>query len=207
MLVHRQTISKQLLDELRANAKKLSREDKTRSYVEWLNFLSRPFGASTYQNLKQQLEDLELNAQKLILEEEESKIWQLRLDGPAPWGTLAPIGPEKYEETFSFPAHEKSFVPWPNCFSTSSLFSAANGPRRQLDNKIFSLDRIGMHYAGEELRVDADENVLMTIIVLSGDLFERIRFALETINGNCGNGKGGTSTLRTSISLKAQRFI
>jgi hypothetical protein len=186
MISHRQNISMQLLDELRANAKKLSKEDKTKSYVEWLNYLSRPYGVSTFQKLKQKAEELERIANKSVIEEEEKIIWQLRLSEPAPWGTLKPIGPEKYLETIGLPNHDEKHVPWPHCFG--GLFNCAISSRKQIDKKIFSFDDFDIHYIGEELRVATDQFVLMALIMLSGKIpcGRLFKFSLQDIEAACG---------------------
>ncbi len=93
--------------------------------------------------------------------------WVKRFDESLLWDKVDSDDRNVFCETFPLPVYEGS-VPWPNCFCGSSLFTCADGPRRQFDGPVYSIDGPEMHFRGEELRVGEDETVLMALISVVG---------------------------------------
>jgi hypothetical protein len=57
---------------------------------------------------------------------------------------------------------------WPICFAGSNLFTCGEGPRRQFDGPLFTMDEPDMLFQGEELRVADDHTVLQALISTVG---------------------------------------
>lgn len=116
----------------------------------------------------------------------ESDLWEERLAKSRIWGEL---GPDNHVEvTIPLPMQGHRIL-WPRCFAVSSLFSANEGPRKQLSGQPFSLDGLKMHYRGEELRVATDQTLLMAMMFVAGkhpcgSLIEIALNQLETALGS-----------------------
>lgn len=157
------SLNQQTLIDLRRDAKKWSREDPTKTYNQWLNFLCADrFGFATFDSLKRRVEAIEREE----AEREERELWLQRFASPMVWSGHWDAE-NSLEETWPLPVVEGS-VCWPNCFACSSLFTCGEGPRRQIDGQVFSLDGPKVRYYGEELRVETDETILMSLISIAG---------------------------------------
>lgn len=158
-------LNQQLLETLKRDAKKKKREDASLSYNQWLDVLSSQHGFATFSSLKRRVEELEQQARDQASAAEEAQ-WAKRFAKPMVWGTV-PDEQAGLGETFPLPVSDGSVV-WPNCFAGSRLFTCADGPRRQLDEPLHTLDGPEMHFQGEELRVADDQVILMTLISAAG---------------------------------------
>ena len=158
-------LNQQLLENLKREAKRKKRSDPSSSYNKWLDVLSSQHGFATYNSLKRRVEELEQQAHDEELAAEE-KQWAKRFEETLVWGSAGDRQNE-IAETLPLPVAEGS-VPWPNCFSGSSLFTCADGPRRQCNGPVFTMDGPEMHFRGEELRVADDHTVLMALISVAG---------------------------------------
>lgn len=159
------SINSELLRTLKRRAKRLSREDLSLTYNQWLDALSASHGYRTFSSLGQRVKELEAEAQAQQLALQENQ-WEERFQKGLIWGCLASETPNTINETIPLPSSPGK-VAWPNCFAGSSLFNCADGPRRHLDGPVFSMDGLKMHFRGEELRVADDEQILMALICLA----------------------------------------
>ena len=160
-------IDQHLLDRLKRIAKKRRRDDPSLSYNQWLDSLSSKHGFATFESLRRRVDELERLAHNDAIVAEEM-VWEQRLAAPAVWGTL-PTGQGEHDETVPLPKAPPHSVPWPNCFRGAALFTAADGPRKQLDGpvKLYMGEAVEMHFKGEELR-KSDQIVLEGLILTVG---------------------------------------
>jgi len=161
-------LNQQLLENLKREAKKKKRENPSLTHNQWLDVLSAQYGYATYNSLKRRVEEIEQQARDQDVAAEEEQ-WAKRFEEPLVWGSVTGHGRNALDETFPLPVADGS-VPWPNCFCGSSLFTCANGPRRQFDGPVYTVDGPEMHFQGEELRVGDDETILMALISVAGKL-------------------------------------
>lgn len=180
-------LNQELLEQLRSSAWKKSRQDKSRSYLQWLDLLCGEYGF-VYTSLKTHIEALE--AAELLATED--AMWKERLAKSRVWGKLAaPI-----EITLPIPVEDEFHVPWPNCFMESRLFSLTEKvPRRTLTGPVYRMDGKTMLFEGEELRICHDQTLLMAFIMASGKrpcgtLIECSLKAFEAILGSSMAGAG-----------------
>jgi len=159
-------LNQQLLESIKREAKRKKRSDPSSSYNKWLDVLSSQHGFATYNSLKRRVEEIEQQARDEELAAEE-KQWAKRFEEALVWGSAGGVRQSEIAETLPLPVSEGS-VPWPNCFSGSSLFTCADGPRRQFDGPVFTMDGPEMYFRGEELRVADDHTVLMALISVAG---------------------------------------
>ena len=161
--------NQQLLENLKREAKKKKREDPSLSHNQWLDVLSAQYGYVTYASLKRHVEEIEQQAREREMAVEERQ-WVTRFEKSLVWGSVTGDARNALNETLPLPVVVGS-VPWPNCFSGSSLFTCAEGPRRQFDGPLFSMDDgPEMYFCGEELRVGDDETILMALISAAGNV-------------------------------------
>lgn len=156
-----------LLEQLRSSAWKKSRQDKSRSYLQWLDLLCGEYGF-TYTSLKKHIEELEAVAAAKSLAEmlaAEDVMWDERLAKSRVWGKL--VAPP--EVTLPIPVEDEFHVPWPSCFVESRLFSLSEKvPRRTLTGPVYRMDGKAMLFDGEELRICHDQTLLMVLLMVSG---------------------------------------
>lgn len=149
------------LEQVRAAAREKSRQDKSKSYLQWLDHLCGEHGF-TYTSLKRRIEDLEV-AQVAAIEDD---LWRTRLADCRVWGHL----PAKEDHMPSLPVHDDGNVPWPGGFIESRLFSlASTGLRRMVSGPVYRMDGLPMSYEGEELRLCHDQTLLMAFVLVSRD--------------------------------------
>jgi hypothetical protein len=160
-------LNQQLLESLKRSAKKKKRDDPSLSHSQWLDALSAEHGYATFSSLKRRVEELEQQAHDAALAVEDEQ-WAKRFEEPMVWGRIAD-GRGELGETLPLPVSAGS-VPWVNCFSGSSLFTCADGPRRQLDGPLYTFGSPEMHFQGEELRVADDQTIFMALISATGQL-------------------------------------
>ncbi len=160
ILVSQTLFNQELLEQLRSSAWNKSREDKSRSYMQWLDLLCGEYGF-VYTSLKTHIEALEV-AELLTAED---AMWKERLAKSRVWGTL--VSPP--EVTLPIPVEDEFHVPWPSCFVESRLFSLSEKvPRRTLTGPVYRMDGKTMLFEGEELRICHDQTLLMVLLMVSG---------------------------------------
>lgn len=161
-------LNQQLLKNIKREAKKKKRENGSLNYNQWLNILSSQYGHATFESLMRRVKEIEQEEldQSMALEKEK---WVKRFEESLVWGNIDGDGGSALNVTFPLPVSAGS-IPWPNCFCGSSLFTCADGPRRQFDGSVKSLDGPEMYFRGEELRVGEDNTVLMALISVAGKL-------------------------------------
>lgn len=114
-------LNQQLLESIKREAKRKKRSDPSSSYNKWLDVLSSQHGFATYNSLKRRVEEIEQQARDEELAAEE-KQWAKRFEEALVWGSAGGVRQSEIAETLPLPVSEGS-VPWPNCFSGSSLFT------------------------------------------------------------------------------------
>lgn len=159
--------NQELLEQLRSSAREKSRQDKSRSYLQWLDLLCGEYGF-VYTSLKTHIEALEAEAAAKSLAEllaAEDAMWNERFVQSRVWGKLvAPL-----EVTLPIPVEDEFHVPWPSCFVESRLFSLNEKvPRRTLTGPVYRMDGKTMLFEGEELRICHDQTLLMVFLMVSG---------------------------------------
>lgn|GEM_PF-4726168 len=145
----------EFLKALRAQARLTSRTDASRTYLQWLDHLSKQYGF-TYTALKRKIEELAAQGQLCGFEDEK---WRARLCGKRSWGCV----PQRWERSWQIPSVPAGRIAWVDAFAESALFTVNAGPRRELAGTVFRLDEMSMLYYGEELRADSDQPVLMAL--------------------------------------------
>lgn len=158
-------LDQQLLENIKRKAKMKRRADPSLSHSQWLDVLSAEHGFATFSSLRRRVEELEQEALDHAMAVENAT-WVKRFSAPMVW-TCAPRGDVQREETWPLPVSAGS-VPWPNCFSGSNLFTCGEGPRRDIDAALYTMEAPAMHFRGEELRIADDHTVLMALISAIG---------------------------------------
>lgn len=151
-----------LLEQLRQSARAMSRQDKSKTYLQWLDVLCAEHGF-TYTSLKKRVEEIEAQALAESLAAED-RIWDSRLTASRVWGDV----PKDSDQSIALPVKDDGNVPWPAGFIESRLFTLAEaGVRSSLSGPVFRMDGHEMLYDGEELRLVSDQTLLMAFILLS----------------------------------------
>lgn len=198
-------VTVELLKQLRRVARSKSRQDKSKTFLQWLDHLCRAHGG-TYTSLKRRVEELAQLAHANALAEED-RIWMARLAESRVWGAV----PSEESQGWPLPPHELGTVPWPHCFATSNLFGVGEyGPKVVVAESLLSLDEHAMTFHGERLRVHPDQTFFMAFILKAGsapcgELFELSMPDLEATLG-CSLSKRGMPIEPASIERTLWRL-
>lgn len=150
-------IDKNLPAILCRQAKKLSREDKSRTYQQHLNALAKEYGHS-YESLLQHLDSIE----KAALDTAEALIWADRFRGGMEWGSLP-----KSNTEYSMLLPVMGPNEYPMAHALIGLFRCGEGPREQYSDWIPSLGEPTTRYVGEELRIPSDDMIFAGLVMSS----------------------------------------
>jgi len=142
---------------LRRDAKRLSREDKSRTYQQHLECLAKTYGFS-YEGLLTHLSELK----RAAIDAAEATRWSDRFRNGMVWGT-----PPQNEEEYSMMLPVAQRDRYPLAYALVGLFGCGEGPREQCSHWISSVEEPITHYQGEELRISVDDMIFAGLVMCS----------------------------------------